>query len=127
MPTTLLPEVEPLAFLVGVWRGKGVGEYPTIESFGYEEELEFGDVGKPYLTYRQRTWVMRGDERTPSHMEFAFWRPRPSGGIEVVSAHPNGVAEIEVGMVDGSHVVLTSHRVITSPSAKEVVRLERTF
>lgn len=88
-------EVESLAFLLGVWRGTGVGEYPTVDSFAYEEELEFGDVGKPYLTYRQRTWLVREGERVPSHMEFAFWRLRPGGSVEVISAHPNGVAEIE--------------------------------
>lgn len=123
----LLPEIEPLAFLLGTWRGRGVGEYPTIESFAYEEELEFGNVGKPYVTFRQRTWVVRAEIRLPSHMEFGFWRPRPGGSIEVISAHPNGVAEVEVGMVDGSRIVLSSHQLVTSPSAKDVVRLEREF
>jgi len=92
----LLPDIEPLAFLLGAWRGAGRGEYPTVEPFTYEEELEFANVGKPYLTYRQRTWVVRDGERVPSHMEFAFWRPRPGGSLEVISAHPNGVAEVEV-------------------------------
>jgi hypothetical protein len=123
----ILPEIEPLAFLLGSWRGTGIGEYPTVPSFAYEEELEFGNVGKPYITFRQRTWVVRDDERLPSHMEFGFWRPRPGGTIEVISAHPNGVAEVELGSVDGCRVVLSSHRLITSPSAKDVVRLEREF
>jgi THAP4-like, heme-binding beta-barrel domain len=51
---SLLPEVEPLGFLVGEWRGTGIGEYPTVDSFDYEEELEFANVGKPYLTCLQR-------------------------------------------------------------------------
>jgi THAP4-like, heme-binding beta-barrel domain len=123
----MLPELEPLSFLLGEWRGTGIGEYPTVDSFTYEEVLEFGNVGKPYLTYRQRTWLVRGDDRIPSHMEFAFWRPRPSGAIEVVSAHPNGVAEIEVGSVEGSRVALRTHAIVTSPSAKNVVRLRRHF
>ena len=127
MGSPLLPELEPLAFLLGVWRGTGLGEYPTVERFSYEEQLEFANVGKPYLTYQQRSWVLRDGERLPSHMEFAFWRPRPEGSVEVISAHPNGVAEIEIGNVDGSRVTLHSLRLVTSPSAKEVVRLERDF
>ncbi len=127
MVVPLLPEIEPLAFLLGTWRGTGIGEYPTVESFAYEEDLEFGNVGKPYMTFRQRTWLVRGDERLPSHMELGFWRPRPGGSVEVISAHPNGVAEVEVGTVEGSRVALSSHRLITSPSAKDVVRLEREF
>jgi THAP4-like, heme-binding beta-barrel domain len=123
----LVPEVEPLAFLLGVWRGAGEGEYPTVDSFTYEEELEFGNVGKPYLTYRQRTWLVQDDERVPSHMEFAFWRPRPGGLLEVISAHPNGVAEIEVGTVERPRVALRSYRLVTSESAKDVVHLERDF
>ena len=127
MGISLLPEVEPLGFLLGEWHGTGVGEYPTIDSFAYEEELEFGNVGKPYLTFRQRAWLVRGDDRIPSHMEFAFWRLRPGGAVEVVSAHPNGVALIEVGSVEASRVALRTHRLLTSPSAKDVVRLTRDF
>ena len=104
MGISLLPEVEPLGFLLGEWQVTGIGEYPTVDSFAYEEELEFGNVGKPYLTYRQKTWLVRGDDRIPSHMEFAFWRPWPSGAVEVISGHPNGVAEIEMGSVEGSRV-----------------------
>jgi hypothetical protein len=45
----------------------------------------------------------------------------------VISAHPNGVAEIEVGTVEHSRVALRSYRLVTSASAKDVVRLERDF
>lgn len=123
----LHPDVGPLAFLLGTWRGRGTGEYPTVEPFAYEEELEFAYVGKPYLTFAQRTWRLRDGEVLPSHMELGFWRPQPDGGVEVVSAHPNGVAEIEIGTVNDGRIELISERIVTSPSAKDVTRLERSF
>lgn len=35
----LHPDCEPLAGLVGSWRGRESGEYPTIEPFEYLEEV----------------------------------------------------------------------------------------
>ena len=48
-------DLEPLAFLVGTWRGEGAGEYPTIESFRYGVEWVFEHTGKPFLAYGHRT------------------------------------------------------------------------
>jgi hypothetical protein len=123
----LHPDLEPLAFLLGSWRGRGTGGYTTIEPFEYEEELEFADVGKPYLTYRQRTWRRLDGERVPSHMEVAFWRPQPDGGLEVVSAHANGVIDVEIGTVTGGSIALASRTIVCAPTATEVTRLARTF
>lgn len=121
---TLHPDLESIAFLLGAWRGKGEGEYPTIESFTYEEEVRFAHRGKPFLAYVQRTWAPDG---TPRHAEAGYWRPVPPDGVELVMAHPTGIAEIEVGRVSGRRIELATTNVTATPTAKQVTRLERTI
>lgn len=119
-------DVEPIAFLIGVWRGEGQGVYPTIASFAYGEEIRFAAVpGKPFLTYQQRTWAL--DDQRPLHAETGYWRPKPDGKLEVVLAHPTGLAEIEEGMVDGATIALVATSIGRAATAKEVQGLSRRF
>ena len=118
-------DLQPLAFLLGTWRGEGKGEYPTITPFAYGEEVRFWHVGKPFLAYSQRTWAL--DDERPLHSEMGYWRPQPSGAIEVILAHPFGIAEIEIGAVTGQRVELMTHSIESSPTAKDVSRVERSF
>jgi hypothetical protein len=118
-------DLQPLAFLLGTWRGEGKGEYPTIASFAFGEEVRFWHVGKPFLAYSQRTWAL--DDQRPLHSEMGYWRPQPNGGVEVVMAHPFGIAEVEIGAVTGQRVELMTHTVEGSPTAKEITRVERSI
>jgi THAP4-like, heme-binding beta-barrel domain len=118
-------DLQPLAFLLGTWHGEGKGEYPTIAPFAYGEEVRFWHVGKPFLAYSQRTWAL--DDERPLHAEMGYWRPRPEGGVEVIMAHPFGIAEIEIGAVTGQRVELMTHVIEGTPSAKEVRRVERSL
>lgn len=119
------PDVEPLAFLLGTWRGEGRGEYPTISSFRYGEEIRFSEFGKPFLAYAQRTWAL--DDDRPLHAEAGYWRPRPGGRVEIVLAHPTGVAEIQEGTVSGGCVDVMATAIARTSSAKEVTALTRRF
>ena len=49
------PDLASIDWLLGTWRGRGSGFYPTIEPFEYVEEVVFGHGGKPFLTYSQKT------------------------------------------------------------------------
>ena len=125
----LHPDVAVLAPLLGTWAGTGSGEYPTIDAFDYLEEVTFGHVGKPFLTYRQRT-KSRADGR-PLHAETGYLRvPRP-GHVEWVLAHPTGITEIEEGAltVEAGTIVmeLAATSIGLTGSAKHVRALERSL
>lgn len=118
-------DLRPLAFLLGRWRGEGRGQYPTIESFAYGEEVAFSHVGKPFLAYRQRTWRLA--DGTPLHAESGYWRPGPAEAVEVMLAHPFGAVELLEGTVTGGSVRLASRAVTTTVSAKRIDATERDF
>ena len=118
-------DLAPIAFLLGTWRGEGVGGYPTMESFRYGEEVTFRHNGKPFLAYTQRTWSL--DDGRPLHAETGYWRPQPDGTVEVVLAHPTGVVEIYYGTVTGQQVEIATDLVARTTSAKEVTALKRLF
>ena len=121
-----LPEaLEPLAFLLGEWVGEGEGEYPTIESFGYHEEIRFWHVGKPFLAYTQRT--RHAEDGRPLHAEMGYLRPVGADGVELALAHPTGITEISTGTVIGTRVDLATTTVGMTPTAKEVTAVERTI
>lgn len=117
------PQVAPLAFLLGTWRGEGHGSYPTIDDFSYGEEIAFSHVGKPFLAYRQRTWAT--DDRRPLHAETGYLRRTPDGELEWLLVHPTGIAEIELGAQDGHTLRLRTAQVAATPTAKEVSALTR--
>ena len=118
-------ELETLAFLLGEWAGEGEGVYPTIEPFGYHEEVRFWHVGKPFLAYTQRT--RHADDGRPLHAEMGYLRPVGADGVELSLAHPTGVTEIAVGTVIGRRIDLASTVVGLTPTAKEVTAVERTI
>ncbi|KAA0101645.1 peroxynitrite isomerase [Mycolicibacterium sp. P1-5] len=125
----LHPDVAVLAPLLGAWTGDGTGEYPTIETFGYLEEITIGHIGKPFLTYAQRTRAT--DDGRPLHAETGYLRVPSPGRIELVVAHPTGVTEIEEGTVsvddDGLTIEVDATSIGLTGSAKSITALSRSF
>ena len=125
----LHPGVAVLAPLLGTWAGRGLGEYPTIQSFDYTEQVTFGHVGKPFLSYGQATKAV--DDGRPLHAETGFVRVPSPGRVEWVLAHPTGVTELQEGtlsVLDGViEMELTATSIGRTASAKDVNALGRTI
>lgn len=134
MATDAQPELHPaclrLAFLLGTWRGAGVGGYPTLEDdFRFVQQVTFGHVGKPYLSYQSRSWLTdENDEPTrPGGAEVGFWRPVGDNQLEVVLSHPTGVVEIWYGEITGTKIELATDAVVRTATAKEVTGGKRLY
>lgn len=119
------PDLAGLAFLLGVWKGRGRGCYPTIEPFEYLEEAVYTPgPAKPFIAYRQST-RRAGGEGEPLHAEAGYLRPGERGAAEAVIAQPTGIVEVHTGEVDGGRVRFRSAAVELSPTAAEVEQVER--
>jgi len=119
----LNPALLPLAFLLGPWRGEGIGEYPTIKPFHYREDVTFEHTGKPFLVYNQRTQAV--EDGRPLHAETGYIRAAGDGQVEMVVAQAIGFAEISLGRVTGTRLELQSAHLTRTPSAKHVTAIAR--
>ena len=125
MSPSLHPNLERLAWLVGTWRGRGAGEYPTIDDFGYVEEIAFGHVGKPFLSYVQRT--RDSTSNLPLHAEAGYIRVGDSGELELVIAQPSGIVELHEGVLDDRTLTFRATGVHVTATAKSVTDVLRTL
>ena len=119
------PDLAPLAFLIGSWRGRGSGRYPTIEPFEYFEEATFAPgPGKPFIAYSQRT-RRAGGEGEPLHSEVGYIRPAGPGKAELVIAQPTGIVEVHTGELQGGRVDFRTSLVGLSETAVKVSHARR--
>lgn len=121
-PEGLAPEVYPLAWLVGRWRGFGLLDYPDVGEQPFLQELTVDHDGGPYLRGVSTLWSvdpvegqvspeLSGAEgaalltpRTVWSTETAYWRvvPREPGEGPVVDADGPPEAQVEVLVADPS-------------------------
>jgi hypothetical protein len=114
--------VTPLTALPGVWEGPGEGHYPTIDPFGYREELTFTRLGDTLvLHYAQRTWH---DDGRALHTECGYLRI-DGDRVELVVAQPTGFAESHHGVLDGGVIAFGLTAFGRVATAKPVQTLRR--
>lgn len=121
IPSDLHADCASVVWLLGTWQGNGQGDYPTIESFTFRQEVIFAHDGRPFLHYFSRAWITddEGNDIRPGALETGFLRPKPDNRLELLLAHPTGVAEIWYGEVDGAKLELRTDAVVRTETAKE--------
>jgi hypothetical protein len=121
---TILPEeLQPIAFLLGTWRGEGEGEWPGAEPFRFREELTFENVGKLMLLYRQESWDLA--DGSPLHFERGFFRVTGPGRFGLILAHQMGCVEVAEGTVTGTVLECASTSVGLLSTAPPITELRR--
>jgi len=130
----LHPALLGLLPFIGVWRGRGGGDYPTIEPFEYAQEIQISHDGRPFLFYEARAWLVQPDG-TPirrAHREVGWWRPvmadgRATDEVELLIITPTGIMELYIGQLDGVKLELATDAVVRTSTAKEVTAGRRLY
>lgn len=125
-----LPDlVRPFAFLLGTWRGEGVGGYPTLAAdFPFGEQVTFSCYGKPVIAFTSESWAL--DDGRPLARQSGFWRPLAAEDgsdaprLEAVVSVAAGLVEVFYGRLVsgpmGDHVELESDLIGHTATAKQV-------
>ena len=69
-------ELVPLSWLLGVWEGTGVVDYPVGDAHRTHEfghRISFSHDGLPHLSYSSYTWLLN-EQLTPLATETGYWR-----------------------------------------------------
>lgn len=143
-PEGLAPEVYPLAWLVGEWRGEGMIGYPSIPETKFTQNVTFDHDGGPYLRYvstirlpeQAATESSQTIEETIWSTETGFWRvapERPEGlsedrtPLEVMLCDPSGRLTLYLGAVGNGRIDLVSDLIARTSTGAEVSASNRMY
>lgn len=129
------PDLHPanlaLLPLVGVWRGEGEVDYPTIDGpVRFGQQIVVSHDGRPFLHYEARAWLLDADGAVirPAARESGWWRPQADDTIEFVTAHATGVVEVFYGAPRSQTAwELATDAVVRTASAKDVTGAQRLY
>jgi hypothetical protein len=147
-PEGLAPEVYPLAWLVGTWRGEGVVDYPGIDEATFTQEIVVASDGGPYLSYTSTIRLVVAPSDTAAledeplapvwQTESGYWRippERPTDwgltddqhAVELLVADPSGHVALYIGAVGKGRIDLVSDAVVRTASGAEVSAGKRLY
>ncbi|WP_022917071.1 FABP family protein [Ruania albidiflava] len=155
IPEGLPPEVYPLAWLVGTWRGPGFIDYPGIGERPVLVEAHFSSDGGPYLLYTATTWELtnppaslEGDIDVASLQagqvwtsESGYWRVPPPAEdapttpddqparteLEVLLAEPSGHVSVYLGVAQGPRIQLATDLIARTATGAEMTAAQRMY
>src|SRR5690554_6490315 len=142
MPDGLAPEVYPLAWLVGRWRGGGLVSYPNIPEAFVTQEIFVERDGGQYLRWTGTLWL--GTESSPGHepdatvwaTESGYWRIPPDRPadlaadrfpVELLLIDPAGHLTLYAGITGNGRIDLASDLIARTPDAVEVAAATRLY
>jgi hypothetical protein len=97
-----------LTRLIGLWKGTGRGEFPTIEPFTFREVFEVTEaVPRESLHYRQWTWRTDANPEAMSHVETGFINLASGGNVEILSAQGGNRVEVLTGIMERTKLGFT--------------------
>lgn len=124
LPEGLAPEVYPLAWLVGTWRGDGEVAYPGVPRVAVVADVAVEHDGGPYLSWS--TTIRIAEDQTIWSTERGFWRipterpvdlPADRHPVELLLVDPAGHLTLYAGVVGGGRIDLASDLVASAPDA----------
>ena len=147
IPEGLAPEVYPMAWLLGHWRGDGVLAYPGIDEVAFRQDVVFGHDGGPYLSYSATIRLLVVPDSPESFdgdapegpvwaTESGFWRVPPDRPddlaedrhpIEALIADPSGHLSLYVGAIGNGRIDLVSDLIARTPTAADVTAASRLY
>lgn len=111
LPEGLAPEVYPLAWLVGAWRGQGVIAYPGIAEAAFTQDFAVTSDGGPYLGYTSTIRLIEApgelaaDEPVPGPVwacEAGYWRVPPDDSADATAPAAGTSARSPAGTSAGT-------------------------
>ena len=107
-----MADIEKLNFLLGIWKGSGIADFPTINKTPYIEELSFvKSDDKSVIFYELKTWVLEnGEKGEPLSWQTGFITVNKKDcKYELSNAQNNGRVEVLSGSleVNGNEIHLS--------------------